>query len=77
MNLEYLDIIYARAKEVQPQIENLVKAFESEGLNQEEILLEISVALINEGYRLRELKDGIKLHAPNERKLQTKIDTEG
>lgn len=71
----YHELLYQRAKEVQPQIESLVKAFEVEGLSQEEILLEISVALINEGYRLHELNQGVKIAVPYQRKLQTNVDT--
>ncbi len=61
MNEEYFNLLYARAKEVQPNILKLVQDFKASGMTQEEILLEISVALIHEGYRLRDFKDGITI----------------
>ena len=58
---QYHLLLYERAKEVQPHIQKLVRNFEKDGLKPDEILLEVSFALIHEGYRLRELKDGVKL----------------
>ena len=72
MNEEYFNLLYARAKEVQPNISKLVQDFKASGMTQEEILLEISVALIHEGYRLRDFKDGIILK-PHKRKLQAHV----
>lgn len=70
----YFEMIYARAKEVQPNIKLLVQDFEASGMEQEDILLEISVALIHEGYRLHELKNGIKVNSAQGRTLQTHVD---
>jgi hypothetical protein len=71
MNDEY-NILYKRAREVQPHIKKLVSNFEKDGLSSDDILIEICFSLIHDGYRLRELKDGVKIKA-NERKLQTHI----
>jgi len=62
-NDDIYNLLYGRAKEVQPHIQKLVRNFEKDGLKPEEILVEISFSLIHEGYKLRELKDGIKLKA--------------
>jgi len=75
MNEDYLRIIEQRAREVQPHIHLLVQDFKSMGMSQEEIILEISFALMHEGYRLCELKDGVKINAW-QRTLQTKVPTE-
>lgn len=75
MNNDLYKLFYNRAKEVQPQIQSLVKNLQEEGLSPEDIIVEVSFALINEGYRLYELKNGVKVNIPHLRRLQTKIDT--
>lgn len=74
MNENYFQSVEQRAKEVQPHIQLLVQDFKALGMSQEEIILELSIALIHEGYRLCELKDGVKINS-GQRTLQTKIDT--
>jgi len=62
-NQNYHELLYQRAKEVQPHIKKIVSNCEKDGLTPDDTLIEVSFALIHEGYRLRELKDGVKLKA--------------
>lgn len=74
MNNETYKLIYTRAQEIQPQILVLIENLKEEGLTKDDIMIEVSFALINEGYRLKELAGGIKVSTPHERRLQTKIE---
>ena len=58
---DHHELLYQRAKEVQPHIKKIASNCEKDGLSPDEILVEVSFALIHEGYKLRELKNAIKL----------------
>ena len=73
-NENYHLLLYQRVKEIQPHLIELTRGYIENGMTPEEINTEICFAIMNEGYRLRCLEQEIILK-PNERKLQTHIDT--
>jgi hypothetical protein len=57
MNEEYVQLLYARAVEVQPQLGLLVQDFKAMGMTEEQIAIELSFAMLHEGYRIRYLEE--------------------
>ena len=75
MNLDkHHAFLYQRVKEIQPHLTLLVQNFKEMGMTPDEINTEICFAIMNEGYRLKDIEQGVSLK-PNERKFQTHIDT--
>ncbi len=73
MNEEYTKILYSRAIEIQPQLGLLVQDFKAMGMSEEDIAIELSFAMLHEGYRIRCLEQHLTLK-PYERRLQTHVD---
>lgn len=57
MNEEYIQFLYARAIEVQPQLGQLVQDFKSMSMDEEQIAIELAFAMLHEGYRIRYLEE--------------------
>ncbi len=57
MNEEYVQLLYARAVEVQPQLGQLVQDFKAMGMTDEQIAIELAFAMLHEGYRIRYLQE--------------------
>ncbi len=53
---EYIHLIHQRAVEVQPHLYALVQDYKAMDMTPQQIQLELSIALINEGFRLRDLQ---------------------
>jgi len=75
MNEEYVQLLYARAVEVQPQLGLLVQDFKAMGITDEQIAIELAFAMLHEGYRMRYLEEYCKTTklVSQPRKLQTVI----
>lgn len=62
MNTEELHFfLYKRVKEIQPHLLLLVKNYKEMGMNSDEINTEICFAIMHEGYRIRDLINGIEI----------------
>ena len=57
MNEEYIQLLYARAIEVQPQLGLLVQDFKAMGMSEDQITIELTFAMLHEGYRIRYLEE--------------------
>ena len=75
MNEEHYNMLYARAKEVQPNLKMLIQDFKATGMSDEEIELEIAFTLIHDGYRLRDIETQIQ-ELQNEHTKLSKNDSD-
>ena len=72
MDEEYMKALYQRAIEVQPHINALAQDLSAMGMAQEDVVVELTFAMIHEGYRLRCMEEHVVLR-PKERRLQAHI----